>query len=331
MLTTGRIDGRRAGDASCWEATVKRIGFVTYDAFQLHHACCAMTAFELADSYSNRLYSSHLLSAHGGVVVSSGGAGVMTTPFDTAGEFDTLFIPGGRGWQVACSQQPVLAFISAQTRAVRRIASVASGTGLLLASGSRPRRVAAHWARIRELAGLYPETQMTSDEQLVIDGKIWSTPSASGVPDIVRDMIARDHGNAAGRRATKDLVTQYRRTSNSAKRRTGEDRFQSLLGWARANLHDIRSINDLAERASMPPTQFVPDFAAAIGETPAKAIERLRLEAALELIEESAGSLATIADTVGFHNSERMRRAFVRTLGQSPNAIRALRQTSAAA
>jgi transcriptional regulator GlxA family with amidase domain len=72
----------------------------------------------------------------------------------------------------------------------------------------------------------------------------------------------------------------------------------------------------------MSPRHFARAFAADTGITPAKAVERLRLEAAREEIESGAAPIELVAAHTGFGDAERMRRAFLRAFGQPPQALR---------
>jgi len=56
--------------------------------------------------------------------------------------------------------------------------------------------------------------------------------------------------------------------------------------------------------------------------TPAKAIERWRLEAAREQVESGAEPIEAVAACTGFGDPDRMRRAFIRAFGQPPQALR---------
>jgi transcriptional regulator GlxA family with amidase domain len=67
---------------------------------------------------------------------------------------------------------------------------------------------------------------------------------------------------------------------------------------------------------------FARAFTAETGMTPAKAIERLRLEAARQQVESGLGPIESIAANTGFGDPERMRRAFTRAFGQPPQALR---------
>jgi transcriptional regulator GlxA family with amidase domain len=78
----------------------------------------------------------------------------------------------------------------------------------------------------------------------------------------------------------------------------------------------------MAERAAMSPRNFARAFTAETGTTPAKAVERLRLEAARTAVEAGHAPIDRVAEAVGFGDPERMRRAFLRAYGQPPQALR---------
>jgi AraC-like DNA-binding protein len=78
----------------------------------------------------------------------------------------------------------------------------------------------------------------------------------------------------------------------------------------------------LANAAGLGPRQFSRAFRNATGASPAKAIESLRLEAAQLMIVQSRHPVEVVARETGFGDQERMRRAFVRVLGQSLQPMR---------
>jgi transcriptional regulator GlxA family with amidase domain len=63
-------------------------------------------------------------------------------------------------------------------------------------------------------------------------------------------------------------------------------------------------------------------LSAETGVSPAKAIEKRRLEAARMLLEQSRHPIDFIATEIGFGDLERMRRTFVRIGGHSPQGLR---------
>ena len=92
--------------------------------------------------------------------------------------------------------------------------------------------------------------------------------------------------------------------------------------WMREHLGEALTVDRLADRAGMSPRNFARAFVAETGVTPARAVERLRLEAARAAVEDSRWPIDRIARDTGFGDPERMRRAFMRAFGQPPQALR---------
>ena len=82
------------------------------------------------------------------------------------------------------------------------------------------------------------------------------------------------------------------------------------------------AVERLAEEAHLSVRQFSRAFVEATGMTPAKAIERLRAEAARPRVEDGREPLEVIGRAVGFADPERMRQSFIRVFGHSPQAMR---------
>ena len=78
----------------------------------------------------------------------------------------------------------------------------------------------------------------------------------------------------------------------------------------------------LADAAHLSPRQFSRAFHAETGQSPAKAVENLRVEAARVMMEQGRHPIDTVANETGFADRERMRRAFLRAYGQPPQTMR---------
>ncbi|MBZ9935276.1 helix-turn-helix domain-containing protein [Mesorhizobium sp. BR1-1-16] len=124
------------------------------------------------------------------------------------------------------------------------------------------------------------------------------------------------------------MVVYYRRPGGqsqfSALADLGSDAtvFSPLIAYIRSNLSERLAVEQLAERMAMSPRNFSRAFTRIVGVSPAKAVERLRLEVARERVENSREPIEMIASSTGFHDPERMRRAFVRHFGQPPQSLR---------
>jgi transcriptional regulator GlxA family with amidase domain len=100
------------------------------------------------------------------------------------------------------------------------------------------------------------------------------------------------------------------------------DRIQTALNYARANLSQAMTVENLAEVAHLSPRQFSRVFTIETGLSPAKAVEGLRVEAARLMIEQSRHPLDTVARETGFRDRRHMREVFTRSLGIAPQALR---------
>jgi transcriptional regulator GlxA family with amidase domain len=81
-------------------------------------------------------------------------------------------------------------------------------------------------------------------------------------------------------------------------------------------------VDRLAKKAGMSPRNFARQFVKETGLTPARFIERLRVEAARRRLEESPDKLEKVANDCGFGTVQSLRRSFLRVLRVPPNDYR---------
>ncbi len=319
-----------------------RLGLLIFPGFQILDAAGPIAAFEIAGRYAGGHYAIETLSVGGGAVRSSSGVAMATEPADATQAFDTLMVSGGDGTREASADAATLDFVraaSAHTLASRpagRISSVCSGAFLLAAAGLLDGRAATtHWSRTAAFARRFPNVRLEPDRIFVRDGPVWTSAGITAGIDLALAMIADDLGEAIAKNTAQQLVVYRRRPGGQSQfsallelERPDTQhgaRFGALLGWARERLGEPLGVERLAMQAAMSPRHFARAFAAETGVTPAKAIERLRVEAARERIESGAEAIDRIAEQVGFGDAERMRRAFLRAFGQPPQALRRAR------
>lgn len=308
---------------------IKRIGFLLYPDFQILDATGPIAAFEIAGRMAGGSYELATLSTGGGLVRSSSNVVLVSTVTDNTSALDTLIIVGGEGSRQAMHCPLTQALVRAQAGSVRRICSVCSGAYLLAAAGLLDgRRATTHWRRAEDLARLFPRIAVEPDAIHVRDGHVWTSAGITAGIDLALALIAEDLGEAIARRVAQEMVVYYRRPGGQSQFSAlldmggGESRFSDLLGWMRGHLGERLTIEVLAREAAMSPRHFTRAFTRSIGMSPARAVERLRLEAARERVEHSAEPIEAIAATTGFIDPERMRRAFLRAFGQPPQAMR---------
>lgn len=304
-------------------ASRRHIAFLTFDDCMLPHISGPMSTFERAGRFDRPVYALQAVSRSGGMIRTSCGLRLDSCAIDQAPPPDILFLAGGFGTIEAEKDSYLLDYIRMQATRAIDIAAISSGTSLLARTGLLDgRRATTHWSQQTEMARLHPTIQIMHDAQICQDGRYWTCSSSAGGIEIARRMIEVDFGASAARRATRDLIVTDRRMFAASRENDGHARYEELLQWARTNLRQPLTIGDLAVRCGLTERHFLADFVSHMGETPAKAIERLRVEAATLLIETSDMTLTEIAAAAGFRQSERMRRAFMRGFGQSPQAMR---------
>jgi transcriptional regulator GlxA family with amidase domain len=288
-----------------------------------------LTAFATANRcLLHDFYDLRLMSEKGGMLRSNSGACFETQPLSNAA-IDTLMVCGGEGTRDGIVSGTVHDYVRAAKNRVPRIASVCTGTFVLAAAGLLDgKRATTHWRKASLLQRLHPAIHVESDRIFVQDGQIWTSAGISAGIDLALALIEQDLGVEIARQVARELVVYHRRPGGQAQFSAmleldgHSGRIRLALSYAREHLGGDLSVNKLAELANLSPRQFSRAFLAETGETPAKAVERLRVEAARASMENGEQSLAGIARAVGFSDPERMRRAFLRILGQPPQALR---------
>lgn len=310
----------------------RSIGILIFEDFQLLDAAGPIGAFEMPmRGMSPPPYELSIIAPAPGPVRSSSGAAMMADPMPAKPAYDTLVIAGGWGTRTVMHDPNVQAFVRAAMKSCRRVCSVCSGAYVLAQAGLLDdRRATTHWFRTPDFQRRYPNVKLEPDCIYTRDGKVWTSAGITAGIDLALALIADDLGEEVARRSAQELVVYHRRPGGQSQFSAlldierAEGRFTPLLAWMRERLEEPLTVEMLAAQANMSPRNFARAFTAETGVTPAKAVERLRLESARERVEHSADSIDIIAQDVGFGDPERMRRAFVRAFGQPPQALRRL-------
>ncbi|MFK0274735.1 GlxA family transcriptional regulator [Ensifer sp. NPDC090286] len=303
-----------------------RIGYVVFPGFQLM-GFAAVTAFEIANlTLGEPAYAIELLSEAGGEVKASAGFGVLTKAFNDA-VYDTVMF--GAGTVIEPVTPGLAAFARHALEVSRRVAAPCTGAFILAESGLLDgRRATTHWVFARQLRERFPEVKVEEDRIFIVDGSVWTSAGMTASIDLALAMIEKDHGEDVARQVARKLVVYHRRAGGQSQFSAlleldpKSDRIQKSVNYAKANLRNVLSVDELADAAGLSARQFSRAFRSETGQSPAKAVEHLRVEAARLLMEQGRHSMDVIAEQTGFADSDRMRRAFLRTLGQPPQTIR---------
>lgn len=319
----------------------KKLVFIGFDGAQILDIVGPFQVFAAAnEELEEPAYDLVFASIDGAEARSSCGLTIAATPLseiDPLG-IHTLMIAGGEDAEVtrAVEDGALRTFVRDTARQAKRVCSVCSGTFILAAAGvAKGKRVATHWQGARLLQKLYGDLTVDSDAIYVEDGQIWSSAGVTTGIDMALAMVERDLGRHISMSVARRLVVYARRPGNQSQfsavldgqNRAG-DRFAGTVDWIARNLDRAITVSDAADVAGMSERSFHRKFADVTGETPARFIETLRLDAARTLLETGDLPLKAIAGQVGLSSAGRLIQTFERRFGLSPTAYRKLHGTA---
>ncbi|MDR6512038.1 transcriptional regulator GlxA family with amidase domain [Novosphingobium capsulatum] len=288
-------------------------------------------AFELANVVQEEpYYTLSIASVAGGEVLSSSGFAVPTVPLAQVGPVDTLLLLAGLV-PPPRQDEATLETLRTMAREARRVAGLCTGAFLLGQIGLLDgRRATTHWAFARQMREEFPNVRVEDDRIFINEGSVWTSAGLTAGLDLAIALIEKDLGRDVAGAIARRLVMHHRRAGGQSQHSEllelapSSDRIQKAVIFARAHLANPLTVEELAEIAALSPRQFARAFRAETGQTPAKAVEQIRLEAARLMIEETRHPMDQVARECGFVDIRRMREAFMRQYGQPPQTVRRL-------
>jgi len=318
----------------------RSVSFLLVPEFQLFDMAGPLSVFQVAAEIGRGrrgpAYEIAVLSERGGRVACSAGLEMQTRSWRDS-QTGTVVVPGGLGARKPGAATPALVqHLRGALAAKRRVASVCTGAFLLAEAGLLDgRRATTHWRQAALLQRNYPAITVDADRIFVRDGNVWSSAGIAAGIDLALAMVEADLGADIAGDVAREMVVYHRRTGGQSQFSALQDlapqseRMRAVLAHIGENLTADLDIERLAEVACVSPRQFMRTFKAETGQTPAKAVERIRAEVARTHIESGDSSIEAIARLTGFDDTERMRRAFVRVYGQPPQALRRMARAAA--
>ncbi|MCJ2007145.1 GlxA family transcriptional regulator [Methylobacterium sp. J-092] len=305
---------------------------LAFPSVQLLDVAGPLQVFATANEQArgSRPYAPRVVGWGDGALTSSAGLRLAVDPLpDRDAPLDTLIVAGGPGVVAASADADLVDWMRARAARARRVASVCTGAFLLGAAGLLDgRRAATHWAHCERLAELYPLARVEPDPIFVQDGPVWSSAGITAGIDLALALVEQDLGRALALGVARHLVMFLKRPGGQAQfsaalaLQAGDDRFDALHAWIRENLAGDLSIPALAAVAGMSERSLGRHYRAATGLTPAKGVERLRVEAAQRALSETRRPVKRIAQACGFGSEETMRRSFLRLVAALPQDYR---------
>ncbi|MER5375508.1 GlxA family transcriptional regulator [Streptomyces sp. NPDC002553] len=302
---------------------------VLFDGVQSLDVSGPVEVFAGAENHTPGSYRIRTASLDGAPVRTSSGLtlvpdGILTEAPDP----HTLVVPGGQGTRRP--DPPLVDWLRAHGPRARRLVSVCTGAALLAEAGLLDgRRATTHWAHSDRLARRHPAVEVDPEPIYVRDGDVYTSAGVTSGIDLALALVEEDLGRDVALTIARHLVVFLRRPGNQAQfsaqlaaQTATREPLREVQHWITEHPADDLSIESLAARAGLSPRHFARAFRAETGETPGRHVERVRLEHARRLLEDTADGVERISRASGYGTPEAMRRAFLKTLGVPPAEYR---------
>jgi len=309
------------------------IAFLVASPFEVLDLTGPVSVFERAATDGERYYSIQILSTRSdGAVKTEGGMAIANTCkySDYAGPIDTLIASGGIG---AVTPQPpeVSKWLRERAAYTRRVASTCTGAFLLAGAGLLDGcRVATHWQYCDLLQSRHKNLKVERDPIFIKQGKFYTTAGVTAGIDLSLALVEEDLGHAVAVAIARTMVLFLTRPGGQAQYSTllaqqeniEDARMRELPVWVRAHLNRTLDVDHLADAAAMSPRTFMRQFKAQFNTTPARWVQSLRVEVAMQHLEDRRTSLSKVASITGFRDEQTLRRAFLQQIGVTPKQYR---------
>ncbi|WP_394830408.1 GlxA family transcriptional regulator [Pendulispora rubella] len=317
--------------------TPARVAVVAYPGVALLDITNTLEVFARANGRFQSIrgapvYAVELIGPAAGPIATSIGVPIVASLGieEASGDYDTVFIGGGEAILSAARTAPLRDWIQRVAVSARRLGAICRGVFALAESGLLAgRRVTTHWAWSSELATRFPDIVVQPEPVFMRDGAIYTSAGVSAALDLALAFVEEDHGRELALELARELVLYVQRPAGQPQisallstQLATRSPIRALQAWIAENPDGDLSVPSLARRVGMSPRNFSRVFVREVGTTPRQFVEKVRIEAARRLLEQTQEGIETVAARTGFANSGTLRREFTGEVGVSPKAYR---------
>jgi transcriptional regulator GlxA family with amidase domain len=242
---------------------------------------------------------------------------------ELTGPIDTLVIAGGPGSEAGMYDASFVSWIATAAARSRRVASICTGAFLLAAAGVlNGKEAVTHWRFCDRLAKDFPTVRVRPESIYVRDGAVYTSAGITAGIDLCLALVEEDHGHEVALRVARFLVMFLVRPGGQSqfshmlsRQAVTSQPLRELQVWMLENLREDLSVERLADRMGVSARHFARVCLRETKMNPGQFVDRMRVEAAQQMIDSSAMGLKEVADACGFRSADAMRRTFLRVLG----------------
>jgi transcriptional regulator GlxA family with amidase domain len=312
----------------------RTIGLFAYDDMQILDLAGPLDVFGGANTVAHGAppYELCVIGLRAGAVRTENGLSVVPAcTLDDAPPLDTLLIPGGIAARLVLpGDAQLLDWVRQRAKDTRRVVSVCTGAYVLAAAGVLDGcRVTTHWRFADDLALRYPALHVETDRLFLRDGRFATSGGLTAGMDLALALVEEDLGASVALDVARQMVMYMKRPGNQtqfsiplAAQVQGTGRMGALVDWLLAHLDENIGMERMAEQMAMSARHFRRVFTETFGTTPARFVEKLRLEQACIRLTQGSAPIGRIASGVGFNSADAFRRAFRYRYGVTPSEYR---------
>lgn len=313
----------------------RRIGIVGFDDVQALDVTGPADTFAAAGRLADGktpAYEVVLLGVRKGRIRSQSGIDFYAdATLSSAGQLDTIVIPGGKGLRTNSAVRTRIAkWLQTAAPRARRVASVCTGIYALAEAGFLEGRSATtHWHYAADVRGKWKKIGLNADAIYVKDGKYYTSAGITAGIDLCLALVEEDCGQDVALEVARGLVVYLKRSGGQLQysqplqlQTQAREHFGDIAGWIRGHLAGDLTIESIAERVNLSPRHFARKFKDLLGVTPADFVEELRLDEARWMLVNARDSIVKVAQNVGYSSDDTFRRAFERRFGVAPAEYR---------
>lgn len=303
------------------------VGMFIYDDVQALDVVGPLDVFASVNERCPASYDLFTISLDGKSVRAENGL-QMTPSFSVqdAPPMDTFLIAGGVGSRRMGQNRELLEWVSGRAATARRVVSICTGIYILAATGLLDaRRATTHWAFAEDIKQKYPRIHMDADLLFVDDGKFYTSGGLCAGIDLALSLVEADRGSGTALEVARNLVMYMKRPGNQAQfsgplaaQGLGTGRLAHVVEWMLDHLHEEITVERLADVSAMSERNFRRSFRDTFDLSPARFLEKLRLEQACLLLTSGNESIEGIARATGFGGADVLRRSFRARYGATP-------------
>lgn len=246
---------------------------------------------------------------------------------------DIVVVPGAQERPIlaAMADTSLAEWLRRASAVASRMTSVCSGAFILANTGLLDgKRATTHWLGCAELARRFPNVRVEPNSIFVRDGSTWTSAGVTTGIDMALAIVEEDHGRKLADEIAAALVLYVRRLGFQSQfspalvaQRSSSDPLAPGIAWARQNLARA-DVEGLARSSSLSVRTLHRRCLEQLGTTPARLLDKLRVEHARTLLATTDLTLKTLAADAGFGGTAHLSRAFERELGLTPREYRRL-------